>query len=177
MADNSLVYSHSESSAQGPIPSVWLVKLYHGTNFVGEFVLGRANKIKRKNGNIASGCTWYTGRMCNMGGWKLSTSMWANKYKVSPKMSLEESLGLYEQDLYKNGQYQKLSLLQGHVLGCFCPVEGRSLSQILAKPICHNEILLRAVFYLWYNHYSAKHNVILSYDTVEIPFDWNNKTN
>lgn len=105
-----------------------------------------------------------------MGGWKLTTSEWHNPFKVPKGETSHKAVQQYLEYIPKQTIFSSLGELQGHVLGCFCPVEKRSLSDILAGPICHNEGLLGLIFYRWYNYYSSQYpDQSLSYTVYEIP--------
>lgn len=89
-------------------------------------------RIRRKGGVIVVGCDVYIGRQCNMGGWRLSKSKWANPFSAK-KYGLDECLRLYKEHIFGNKElFNSLPELNGgKSLGCWC------------KPnACHGDVLL-----------------------------------
>lgn len=76
--------------------------------------------------------TIYIGRKCNLGGWALKASKWANPFPISHTCSREESLKKFEEYILSHPTLlNELDELEGHILGCWC------------KPLpCHGDILL-----------------------------------
>lgn len=99
--------------------------------------------LKRKNGQVVQDCDVYIGRAQNQGGWRLSTSIWANEFSIK-KYSREESLELYKKALCKkilsdlDFWIPQLKSLKGKKLGCWCaplPCHGNVISD-LVEDIC-----------------------------------------
>jgi hypothetical protein len=89
-------------------------------------------KIKRRGGEVVVGCDIYIGRQCNMGGWRLKRSVWANPFPVGTKHTLDESLFLYEKHVRETPDLiARLPELSGKVLGCWCKPER-----------CHGDVLV-----------------------------------
>jgi hypothetical protein len=98
-------------------------------------------RIKRANGEIVQDCDVYIGRACNMGGWSLRGSKWANPFSIKAcPGGIDECLHKYEQHVRSHPElmasldeltpqyYGKTTL----VLGCWC------------KPNkCHGDVLLK----------------------------------
>ena len=60
-----------------------------------------------------------------------SESKWANPYKVTKEMSLEESLRLYRIHLEEKGLLNQIEELRGKTLGCFCEQNNPCHAKIL----------------------------------------------
>jgi hypothetical protein len=88
-------------------------------------------RIRRKGGKVIVDCDVYIGRRMTMGGWNLLESKWANPFPLK-KLSLEESLCLYEQHILSSPELiDSLNELTGKTLGCWC------------KPKrCHGDVLI-----------------------------------
>ena len=92
-------------------------------------------RIRRKGGEVVQGCDVYIGRPCNMGGWKLPGSIWANPYKVGKDGTIEEVLNKYETYVRSRSDLmEKIKELEGKSLGCWCH----------PNP-CHGDILVKLV--------------------------------
>lgn len=89
--------------------------------------------IQRKNGKVVQDCDIYIGRPCNMGGWKLAGSKWANPFKPEgkTKKDYEKCIEKYRKWVLQQPELmESLHELQGKRLGCWC------------KPLpCHGDIL------------------------------------
>lgn len=89
--------------------------------------------IQRKNGKVVQDCDIYIGRPCNMGGWKLTGSKWANPFKPEgkTKKDYEKCIEKYRKWVLQQPELmESLHELQGKRLGCWC------------KPLpCHGDIL------------------------------------
>lgn len=87
--------------------------------------------LRRKNGKIVEDCDIYIGRVCNMGGWRLTQSKWQNPFPVK-KFGRDESLKRYKDYIEKNTNnlYDQLEELAGKRLGCWCKPER-----------CHGDVL------------------------------------
>lgn len=89
-------------------------------------------RLKRKGGIIVQDCDVYIGRQCNMGGWSLATSKWANPYSVK-EYGRELALYKYEQYIRSNTTLMsQLEELRGKTLGCWCKPDP-----------CHGDILIK----------------------------------
>ena len=87
-------------------------------------------RIRRSKGEVVQDCTYYIGRRCNQGGWRLPPSPYQNPYPVK-KYGLKESLDLYAKYLYSSSLIDRVEELRGHTLGCWC------------RPgVCHGDVLL-----------------------------------
>ena len=51
--------------------------------------------LKRKNGKVIQNCDIYIGRQCNMGGWNLNSSKWANPFTVKECGTVEVAIEKY----------------------------------------------------------------------------------
>ncbi len=92
-------------------------------------------RMKRSKGVIIQDCDVYIGRACNMGGWHLKASPYANPYKLKD-YSRDESLRLYEQHIRNTAMlWDGLLELKGKVLGCWCDKD---------MP-CHGHVLLKLI--------------------------------
>ena len=60
-------------------------------------------------------------------------STFANPYKVTKDMPLEESLHLYRIHLEENGLLEHIEELRGKTLGCFCDQKGDCHAKVLAS--------------------------------------------
>lgn len=87
--------------------------------------------LKRSKGVVVQDCSTYIGRACNMGGWHLPKSKWANPYKVSEGVQVELVLAKYKQYVIDSGLIKDIEELRGEVLGCWCS----------PKP-CHGDVLV-----------------------------------
>lgn len=90
-------------------------------------------RIRRQCGQITQGCDVYIGRSCNMGGWRLSASIFANPYTIGKDGDRENVLKLYYN--YITNKPDLLALLpqlDGKVLGCWCE----------PSDMCHGDILI-----------------------------------
>jgi hypothetical protein len=86
--------------------------------------------LKRQNGVFVQDWDVYIGRVCNMGGWKLSQSKWYNPYSV--KQYGDQAIILYEQYIRGSPLLNDIEELRGKRLGCWC------------KPNpCHGDILVK----------------------------------
>lgn len=87
-------------------------------------------RIRRQNGLIIQDCDIYIGRACNMGGWNLPKSKWANPYSL--KQYGDKAISLYEEYIKSSPLINDLEELRGKRLGCWC------------KPSpCHGDILIK----------------------------------
>lgn len=78
-------------------------------------------KIKRSKGQIVQGCDVYIGRQCNMGGWRLPKSKWANPFTIKSCGSAEQAVEKYRQYVKNNKELMSsLHELAGKTLGCWC---------------------------------------------------------
>jgi Domain of unknown function (DUF4326) len=100
-------------------------------------------------------CTTYIGRTCNMGGWHLAASKWANPYTMrkfsaarTPDLTRaqwdaqerQRVLALYEQHVRESPELlNALHELTGAVMGCWCVGKVRQPS--LGALVCHGEVL------------------------------------
>ena len=88
--------------------------------------------IKRAKGVIVQDCDVYIGRACNMGGWRLPNSKWANPFTVKKEGSAEVAVSKYREYLLnKPALLKDLDELRGKTLGCWC-----------APRACHGDVLL-----------------------------------
>jgi len=98
-------------------------------------------RIRRKGGEIVQDCDVYIGRKCNMGGWNLPDSKWANPYKVSPTMTMEEVLEVLDKyEIYVRNRpdlMASLEDLRGKRLGCWC--KDRNYDP------CHGDVLVKLI--------------------------------
>lgn len=90
-------------------------------------------RIRRQGNQVVQGCDVYIGRACNMGGWKLAASIFANPYVIGKHGSREEVINLYYNYIINN-QYllSLLPQLNGKILGCWCEPD----------VICHGDVLI-----------------------------------
>ncbi len=87
--------------------------------------------LTQSKGKIVQDCAIYIGRVCNMGGWKLSQSKWHNPYSVK-QYGRDGALDRYKTyiESNENNLLDDLHELAGKRLGCWC------------KPNrCHGDIL------------------------------------
>jgi len=93
--------------------------------------------IKRQGGKIVQDCTLYIGRQCNMGGWALKKSKWANPFTVK-QYGLQECLKKYEQHIRESPELMaSLEELNNQELGCWCDIHGNN------ELVCHGQILIK----------------------------------
>jgi len=110
--------------------------------------------LKRKDGAVVQDCDVYIGRACNMGGWRLPKSVWANPFPAGKKFSREDAVRLYRQHIF--GEFlkdpttwcERLKGLLGDPprtpplprapprLGCWC-----------APLACHGDVLVDFLFH------------------------------
>lgn len=75
----------------------------------------------------------YIGRTMFVNGIRFPSSIWANKHKITEKVSRDEVLKLYEKDIRANKELMsKISTLNGKNLGCWCKPEP-----------CHGDVLVK----------------------------------
>lgn len=87
--------------------------------------------LKRARGQIVQDCDVYVGRACNMGGWTLPNSVWANPYPVS-KYGRDECIEMYKKYVLNKPELMaKIPSLAGKRLGCWC-----------APLKCHADVLV-----------------------------------
>ena len=96
----------------------------------------RVVRIRRKGGAVVQDCDVYIGRQMTQGGWMLTTSEWANPFKIGP-MTRDEVIIAYQDMIYKKIRddpsiIDKLHQLRGKTLGCWCAPEP-----------CHGDVLAR----------------------------------
>ena len=92
----------------------------------------RLVRIKRTKETIIQDCDVYIGRACNMGGWRLSTSKWANPFTIKKEGSAAAAVAKYREYLLsKPALLKDLDELHGKTLGCWC-----------APQVCHGDVLL-----------------------------------
>ena len=86
---------------------------------------------------VVQGCDVYIGRQCNMGGWRLPKSKWANPYSIKDSGSAAKAIEKYKEYLLKNSNLMSsIEELRGQVLGCWCkpgPCHGDVLVELLKK--------------------------------------------
>ena len=97
-------------------------------------------KLKRSNGKIVQDCDIYIGRAINMGGWHLSTSKWANPFKVKDHGSVHRACELYLEWIVKEDLLDDIFELKGKVLGCWCT---NGIDDDADKWMCHGHVLIR----------------------------------
>jgi hypothetical protein len=87
--------------------------------------------LKRSGGQVVQDCDVYIGRACNMGGWHLQQSDWANPFPTS-KFTREEAVKKYRAWLLTRPDLiARLPELAGKRLGCWC------------KPLaCHGDAIV-----------------------------------
>ena len=94
-------------------------------------------RLKRVGGKVVQGCDVYIGRACNMGGWHLPQSKWANPFTVRKEGSAAAAVAKYEHYIMSNSSLLKdLRELRGKTLGCWCypgPCHGNVLVSLLHK--------------------------------------------
>lgn len=81
------------------------------------------------------GRLWITEKDGNKTIFHYSQSKWANPYKVTNNMSLQESLAKYKNYLYSSGLINDIHELRGLTLGCFCDQAQPCHTQVLAELI------------------------------------------
>jgi len=88
----------------------------------------------------------YIGRNCNMGGWALPKSKWANPF-TTKQYPIEEVILKYKQHILGNKElFNSLKELEGKILCCWC------------KPSsCHGDILIE----LFEEHVSLSNNKVI----------------
>ena len=92
--------------------------------------------LKRTKDKIIQDCDIYIGRQCNMGGWKLPKSKWANPYTLKEYGSAEEVCKKYKEYILNKPELLKdLHELVGKRLGCWCK----------GKHMCHGDILVELI--------------------------------
>lgn len=83
----------------------------------------------KKDGTVVTGCDTYVGRACTQGGWRLTTSEWANPFKVAEegRGSAIEQYEIYIREKIRSDPTKWLGYLVRMVsfsralsLGCFC---------------------------------------------------------
>ena len=88
--------------------------------------------IKRVGGCVVQNCDVYIGRACNMGGWNLKQSKWANPFTLRND-SIEVVISKYENYIRNNSKLMNdLEELRGKTLGCWC-----------APGPCHGDVLIK----------------------------------
>lgn len=114
---------------------------------------------------IIQGCSpgGYIGRACNMGGWNLPRSPFANPYPTKISGSHEASVRLYIDHIYREGLVYKIEKLRGLTLGCWCK----------PKP-CHGDILL--AFLHLTKRRKVRSRVILTIPNIEELKEYMNST-
>ena len=77
--------------------------------------------LKRSHGKIIQDCDIYIGRRCNMGGWSLPDSKWANPFSIKEYGSAEKAIQKFKENILKNRQdlLDSLPELKGKTLGCW----------------------------------------------------------
>ena len=95
--------------------------------------------LRRSKGKIVQDCDVYIGRVCNMGGWRLSQSKWHNPYSVK-KYGRDGALDRYKKYIESNQNYLRDDLheLAGKRLGCWCKpsrCHGDILRELFAKEV------------------------------------------
>ena len=82
-------------------------------------------------------CDVYIGRACNMGGWRLRKSKWANPFTIRKEGSAPAAIAKYKEYIMKHPTLLKeLEELRGKTLGCWChpaPCHGDVLVSLLLK--------------------------------------------
>jgi hypothetical protein len=93
-------------------------------------------KIRRKNNKIVQDCDVYIGRACNMGGWNLLKSKFANPYVIGKNGDREECVNKYEKYMRNNDELMESLLeLEGKILGCWCNED----------QLCHGDVLIKLI--------------------------------
>ncbi|SNW63019.1 hypothetical protein ORPV_1115 [Orpheovirus IHUMI-LCC2] len=89
-------------------------------------------RLRRQGGKVVQDCDVYIGRRCNMGGWNLPESKWANPFKIGTDGTRDEVIQKYYNHIVSKPELiSSLHELRGKRLGCWC------------KPNpCHGDILL-----------------------------------
>ena len=92
-------------------------------------------RIRRRGGVVVQGCDVYIGRACNMGGWRLPASDWANPFTIKDcGGSADVALQRFREYLSRRPDLlARLPELRGKVLGCWCaprPCHGTVLAQL-----------------------------------------------
>ena len=107
--------------------------------------------LKIKGGKVVQDCDEYIGRAQNQGGWKLSTSIWANDHPVKACKSVDDACRRFEIDLRKNKVLlSKIPELCGKRLGCWCIGKTRcsTCGELLSAKKCshyqcHGEVIVK----------------------------------
>ena len=88
--------------------------------------------LKRSGGVVVQDCDVYIGRSCNMGGWNLRQSKWANPFTVKKEGSVTAAVKKYEGYIKSNPKLlADIEELRGKTLGCWC-----------APGPCHGDVLV-----------------------------------
>lgn len=95
----------------------------------------RVVKLRRKNGVVVQDCDVYIGRACNMGGWNLPQSPWANPFTITPYETRKDVIERYRKYILgRPDLLARLHELRGRTLGCWC------------KPReCHGDVLVELI--------------------------------
>ena len=97
----------------------------------------RVVRLKRSGDRVVQGCDIYIGRACNMGGWHLPQSKWANPFTVRKEGSVAAAVSKYKEYIMGNSVLlNDLEELRGKTLGCWChpgPCHGDILVALLRK--------------------------------------------
>jgi hypothetical protein len=94
----------------------------------------RVVHLKRKGGEQVVFCDVYIGRAMNMGGWRLTKSIWANPFTLA-KLDNDRAkvIAAYEAHLRNTPLLiAALPELAGKTLGCWCVPEA-----------CHGDVLVK----------------------------------
>jgi len=100
-------------------------------------------RLRKSQGIMLQGCDIYIGRSMYMGGWELPESIWHNPFKIDKDdpNSRKKVIEQFDKYFEENQNLQnKLHLLSGKVLGCWCKPEA-----------CHGDVIVK--------HFRKKFNV------------------
>jgi hypothetical protein len=116
-----------------------IIKQYHLSKFINKTKPAKLNTIfvegYEQYGNIII-------KVKKNGSFNLSEtfhykgSIFQNPYPVNKNTTLDESLKKYKKHIIKSGLVNKLEMIRGHVLGCFC----------LQDNPCHAKVLIKLLY-------------------------------
>ena len=77
-------------------------------------------RLKISKGEIIQNCDVYIGRKCNMGGWNLHASKWANPFTIKEYGSVDVVIEKYRKYILgRKDLLDSLHELKGKTLGCW----------------------------------------------------------